>query len=151
MGKKKVEPDVVSDDVSESESSDGESEVESVKVSKEFEENIIKYVRIDDIIRKKQAEISELKKQKKTHEDFMVEYLKKINQTEIGITNGKLKLDEQERKESLKNDTIKVALLDKIKDPIEIDKIMEMIEEARPIVKKTSIKRLMDREKKQKK
>lgn len=151
MGKKKVEPKVVSDDDSDSESSDGESEVESVKVSKEFEENIIKYVRIDDIIRKKQAEISELKKQKKTHEDFMVEYLKKINQTEIGITNGKLKLDEQERKETLKNDTIKLALLDKIKDPIEIEKIMEMIEEARPIVKKTSIKRLMNREKKQKK
>ena len=73
------ESDVISEiDKEDSISDDEDNEtIDDVKVPKEFQENVVKFVKIDDLIRKKQEELSELKKQKKPCEEFILKYLDK--------------------------------------------------------------------------
>jgi len=141
MPPKKKEPVDLSDAEESEESGTESDEVANTKISKEFQENVVKYVKLDDLIKKKQGEMSELKKQKKPCEDFIIKYMEKVDQHEIGITDGKLKKDKVERKENMNSDLIKATLIDKLKDPKLVEEIIKSIDESRPIVKKVNIKR----------
>ena len=129
-------------------SDDIEDEAEKINVSKEFEEKVIKYVKLDNLIRKKNAEVKELKEQRKPCEEFILKYLDQIGQNTIDITGGKLRRNKSETKTSINNDVIKKSLTEKIKDPLAVEEILKIMEANRPLKTSINLKRTNERAKK---
>ena len=119
---------------------DGKS-VQSVKVSKEFQENVLKFVKLDDLIRLKQQELSELKEKRKPCEQYILKYLDHIDQNMIEISDGKLRKNKSETKAQLSQDIIKSAILEKVKDPSIVEDILKAMEDKRPLSTHVNIKR----------
>ena len=71
--------------------SDSENEEVPDEITEEFVEVVKNWVTIDDEIRKKTAEIKELKDEKKEFETFILEYMGKVNESVISISDGKLR------------------------------------------------------------
>lgn len=138
------EDDVIVPDEDEEEDA---SKADSVNVTKEFQENVIKFVKIDDLIRKKTTELAELKSQKKPIENFILKYLDQVNETVVEITNGKLRKNKSETKSGLTVDIIKEAIEKKIKDPKVVEEILKNMEDMRPKATRVNLKRTSVREK----
>ncbi len=139
------------DNSSDASSNDGETEGENkgeVSVSKEFQENVIKFVKIDDLMRKKQKEVTELRSQRKPCEEYVLSYLDQIGETVIEINTGKLRKNKSETKVPLNQDIIKKAMGAHIKDPKVIEEIMKKMDELRPKNTRVNLKRTSHREKK---
>lgn len=113
----------------------------SKEITKEFQEMVIKYVKLDDLIRKREEEIKELKHQRKPCEKFILDYLEKINENVIEITNGKLRKNKFQTKVPLNRDIIKHVILEKIKDPKIVEEMMEMMDNLRPTKIRVNLKR----------
>lgn len=109
-----------------------------IKVSKEFQENVVKFVKLDDIIAKKTKKLAELKAQRKPCEDYIIKYLDNIDEQVINITNGKIKKNKSETKGSLNADIIKKSISKKITDPVLLAEILKDMEDSRPT--NTSVK-----------
>ena len=123
---------------------------EQKKISKDFKENVIKYVKLDDHIRKKMEEINELKKQKKPCEEYILKYMDRIGENMIEITDGKLRKNKAETKKALTLDIIKKAISTKIKTETDIAAIMELMETNRPLNTHVNLKRTGKHNKKKK-
>jgi len=111
------------------------------KITKEFHENVIKYVKLDDLIRKKEAEIRELKNSKKPCEKFILDHLDKLGENIIEITNGKLRKNKAESKVPLTADIIKDTLLDKLANAELVDELMKTMDKSRPKMVRVNLKR----------
>jgi hypothetical protein len=118
-----------------------EDEAEQLKISKEFQEMVVKYVKLDDMSRKKEKEIKELKALRKPCEDFILKYLEKIGETTIDITNGKLRRNKSETKIPLSQDIIKDAIKEKVADPKVVEEIVKLMDTMRPTNVRTNLKR----------
>ena len=93
-----------------------------------FKNNILSYIKIDDIIKEKFEEIKKLKDTKKLYEDEILNYLNIINQTSINYGEIILRKNEYTSKGSLKNEYIKEVIGNEIKDPIKLEKMLENLE-----------------------
>ena len=113
----------------------------TIVVTKEFTENIVKYVTYDDIIKQKDDEIKELKKKRAPHEKYITDYLVKLNEEGIGITNGALKITKSQSKAPVSGDSIKDVISKKIKDQKMVEEILADIESTRKTSTKTNLKR----------
>ena len=122
----------------------------SVNVTKEFQENVIKFVKIDDLIRKKTTEMAELKGQKKPLETFILKYLDQVNETIVEITNGKLRKNKAESKAPINIEIIKEAIEKKVKDPKIVEDILKTMEDLRPKTVRVNLKRTSQRDEKTK-
>lgn len=123
---------------------DLEDEAENLQVSKEFEENVIKFVKLDDLIRKKNEEVRELKKMKKPCEEFIIKYLDKVDIACVDISDGKLRRNKSENKVAINYDTIKEAIAKKIVDPKVVEEILKLVDQ-RPTKTNVNIKRTKNR------
>jgi len=121
--------------------SDDEKKSQAVSVSKEFQENVVKFVKVDDLIKKKQEELSELKDKKKACEKFILKYLDDVGENVIDITNGKLKKNKTESKTPINQDIMKKAISEKISDPTVIEEILKSMEDKRTTNTNVSLKR----------
>ncbi|AYV82069.1 MAG: hypothetical protein Homavirus5_11 [Homavirus sp.] len=128
-----------SDDSDHSKSID--KEAEQLRISKEFQENVIKYIKLDDLIRKKEKEMKELKNQKKPCEEFILKYLDKVGENIIEVTGGKLIKNKSETKAPLSQDIIKEAISDKILDPKKVEEIIALMDTLRPKSARVNLKR----------
>lgn len=128
-------------------------------ISSEFKEKVKGFLYIDDAIRRKQEEISELKKKKKPCEDFIIQYLEKVEYSFIDVpSGGKLIKNESQTKSPLKMDIIKEAIIEKSKNEKIfdsedkynrfLDAIMDLMDKKRPIQKRVNLKRIVPRQKK---
>ena len=125
---------------------DAEAKAEDdVNVSKEFYEQVVKFVKIDDLMRKKQKEMTELRSQRKPCEDFIIKYLDQIDESVVEITNGKLRKNKSETKVPLNQDIIKEAIETKVKDPKIVDSILKSMDDLRPKNVRVNIKRTSQR------
>lgn len=97
----------------------------------EFKKKVKDYVKNDDRIRELQAELKLLNGAKKNAETEILKHLERLGESNVNITGGKLRINQYESKEGLKEDLIKEALSEKIKDPVIIDFIFEKINEKR--------------------
>jgi hypothetical protein len=118
---------------SEESGDDGDSyiSIEEYEFKEDFEKQVKTYVKTDDRIKELQKEIKELNTSKKISEDAIMKHLERLGETDIKITGGKLIVNKNRAKASLKEDFIKEALTEKIKDPKIIEDIFEKIEEKR--------------------
>jgi len=124
-----------------------EDEAEELQVTQEFQENVIMYVKLDDMIKKRQAELTALKKEKKPCEEFIIQYLDKVDFNEIEVTDGKLCKNRSEVKGSITLDVIKNSVSGATEDPTLIKKILDNIDN-RPKKVNTKLKRKINRVKK---
>ncbi len=134
----------IHDSNSSSESSEEETEknkLAGIKITKEFQENVIKYVKLDDLIKQKQEELSELKEQLKPCEQYILACLDTLNESEIGITNGSLIKKKVEKKAPLSAEMIKSALLEKVKDANVVEEILKSMENKRATTSRVDLKR----------
>lgn len=128
--------DSISDD-----SDDEGTSLDQMKITKEFQENVVKFVKLDDLMRKKQEEMTELRKKRKPCEDYILKYLDNVKENVIEITDGKLRKNKSETKQALSQDMIKAAIMDKVKDPQIVEDILKNMEEKRPLNTHVNIKR----------
>ena len=123
---------------------DSEAEYE---YTEEFKKKVKDYVKNDDRIRELQAELKALNNSKKVAEMEILKHLERLGESNVNITGGKLRINQYESKEGLKEDLIKEALSEKIKDPKIIEFIFEKINEKRVANGKVqkSLKRTFER------
>ncbi len=84
-------------------------------VSSAFKDNVIKYIKYDDMIREKQQEIKELRASRKKHEDSVIEYMEKKKKEKISIGGGSIVKKSTERIAPLKIDVIKESIFEILK------------------------------------
>lgn len=119
-------------------------------------ERVVKYLKLDDVIKEKQAEhrkeMKVIKDAKDQLESFLIEYLDKINQDYIECKGSQLIRTETQTKAPPKMEDISVSLIDGFRkheiyeDDDEIKRVvkdfMELIEERREVKTRKYIKRL---------
>lgn len=127
--------------------------VDQKVVTNELKEKVISYVKIDDLIRKKNEEIRELKSKRKPCEDYIIKFLEKQEAGFVSVAGGKLIKNESETKAPLKVEFIKEAIKEGIETKKLVDstdnekttklaeEIMELMEKKRPLQKRTNLKR----------
>jgi hypothetical protein len=99
--------------------------------TEEFKKKVKDYVKNDDRIRELQTELKVLNGSKKNAEIEILKHLERLGESNVNITGGKLRINQYESKEGLKEDLIKEALSEKIKDPKIIEFIFDKINEKR--------------------
>jgi hypothetical protein len=110
----------------------GESNSEAgYEYTEEFKKKVKDYVKNDDRIRELQTELKVLNGAKKNAEIEILKHLERLGESNVNITGGKLRINQYESKEGLKEDLIKEALSEKIKDPLIIEFIFDKINEKR--------------------
>lgn len=113
-----------------SDDADMDSEAE-YEYTEEFKKKVKDYVKNDDRIRELQTELKVLNGAKKNAEMEILKHLERLGESNVNITGGKLRINQYESKEGLKEELIKEALSEKIKDPKIIEFIFEKINEKR--------------------
>ncbi|ARF09032.1 hypothetical protein Catovirus_1_1082 [Catovirus CTV1] len=141
-------------------------DVESKKISDEakeryeeieFEEKVKAYIKIDNLIRKIQDDIKELKNKRKPCENYILNYLLKSENSFVSLSSGKLIKNESQTKAPLKIDFIKEAIREKIKcenlfdteDKYNafVESVLELMDKKRPIKKRVNLKRTFQKDK----
>lgn len=141
---KKTDTDELSDiEMSNADYSDDEMNTEEKKITAEFQEKVVKFVKWDNLVRDYKREIRELEAKKKPCEEFILHCLDKMNENVIEITNGKLRKNKAETKVPLNQDIIKKAILEKVKDPKDVVAILNRMDELRPKKTRVNLKRTM--------
>ena len=102
---------------------------------------------MDQIIK----ELRELKKKRKTCEDFILKHLDELDEDVIDITGGKLRKNKSETKIPLNNDIIKQAIEFYVKDESKVKLIIDKMTELRPKNVRYNLKRTTKRGKRKKK
>lgn len=113
----------------------------------QFKELVVEYVKLDDIIRKKNDELKTFKKDKKDIEQYILESMEKIEENVIDISDGKLRLNSTKTKSPLKESHIEEALKELVKDGVQAQNMTKFIMERRTIVERKNIKRTFTRKK----
>jgi hypothetical protein len=121
------------------------------EVTEEFVEVVKSWVTIDDDIRKKMAEIKELKDERKEFEVFILEYMDKVNENVIDISDGKLRRNKSNTKGGLKQEMIQTALLDMTQNTSKAMEMTKYIMDNRPTTERVNLKRTKNRGKQKKK
>jgi len=121
------------------------------EITEEFVEVVKSWVSIDDEIRKKLIEIKELKDERKEFETFILEYMDKINESVIDISDGKLRKNKSNTKGGLKQESIQTALLDITKDTNKAMEMTKYIMDNRPTTERVNLKRTKNRGSRKKK
>ncbi len=129
-------------------------------IGTDFKEKIMHYIKIDDLIRKKQEEIKELKDKKEEAEEYILKFLDKNDANFVNIPGGKLIKNQSETKAPLKIEMIKEAIVEGIKkekltNTEELNKklledIIDIMENKRGKVNRVNLKRTFERTKKSK-
>lgn len=81
------------------------------EISDDFKENVIKYIRYDDLITEKNNEIIELKKKKKLFEEYILKFLIEKNENIINVGDDRIR---------------RIDVKPKTKTPIKINLIKEV-------------------------
>tara|TARA_E500000178_G_C16606589_1_gene567104 strand:+ start:170 stop:580 length:411 start_codon:yes stop_codon:yes gene_type:complete len=133
--------------------SESEAEAEEIKkdITEEFKEVVINYVKTDDDIRKKMAEIKELKDEKKEYETFILEYMDKINENVINISDGKLRMNKSKTKAPLKEENIQSAIFSITNNEEQSLQLTKHIFQNRPLTERVNLKRTKNRKEKKNK
>ena len=117
------------------------------KITEEFVEMVKCWVKLDDKIRDLQNKIKLLKNDKKEYESFILEYMDKIDEKVIEISDGKLRQNKSNTKTGLKEQNIQTALFELTKDSNKAFEMTKYIMDKRPSVERVNLKRTKFRSK----
>jgi hypothetical protein len=119
--------------------------VENKNISKDFIDNVKKYLEIDDTLKEIKEKNKKLTQDKKEKEEFILNYLQSIDEKIIDIPNGKLKKNISKTQGPLKKELIQKTLTEIIGDSIKANSITDQIIKSRPIVERVTLKRTSNR------
>ena len=119
------------------------------KISPEFIASVKKYLEIDDILKDIKEKSKKLNTDKKNHEEFILEYLKSIDEKVIDVQDGKLRRNISKTQAPLKKELIQKTLVTIIGDNNKATEITDQIIKSRPTVEKVTLKRTKNRIKKE--
>ncbi len=125
--------------------SDSENKNEKKKVSKEFVEAVKKYLEVDDKLREIKEKTKNLNTEKKTREEFILNYLQTIDEKVIDVADGKLRRNISKTQAPLKKETIQKALAEIVGDANKATAMTEQIIKSRPTVERVTLKRTKNR------
>jgi len=111
-------------------------------VTPEFIEKVVKFVKYDDLIRKKKEEIKELKKQMNPFDNFILNCLINNDRPLVDIADGELRKVITVRKQPLKIDDVTKVLEKKLDNEKLRDEILKDLDN-RQIKSKTALKRVI--------
>jgi hypothetical protein len=112
------------------------------KVSEQFKQAIVRWVKYDDDLKKIRETVKEINDEKKQAEEYILSYLDNIGQSEIGITDGKLEKKVTKSQAPLKKENIQKALNDIVKDDSKASLMTEHILKSRETKEKVALKRI---------
>jgi siroheme synthase len=115
------------------------------EVTKEFQDKVIEFIRLDDEIKDINKILKEKKARRKPLEKFILESLSQMGEKVVDITGGRLRRNKSETKKQLKQHQIKEALQEKIGDPTIVDQILKSMELKRETQIHVNIKRTSKR------
>ena len=113
-----------------------------IQVSYDFKNKIVRWVKLDDDLRKIRETIKEINDEKKQSEEYILSYLDNIGQSEIAIDNGKLTKQVSKSQAPLKKENIQKALNDIVKDDNKASIMADHILKSRETKEKVSLRRV---------
>ena len=124
-----------------------ESDESEEELKKKFKKIVISWVELDDKIKLINAELKNIKDEKKQYEDFILSFMEKYNENMITLSNGSLKKNISQTKESIKEEMIQEAIQEYTKDLEEAYSITQKIIQKRQINEKVTLKRQTNKKK----
>jgi hypothetical protein len=124
-----------------------ETEESEEELKKKFKKIVISWVELDDKIKLINAELKNIKDEKKQYEDFILSFMEKYNENMITLSNGSLKKNISQTKESIKEEMIQEAIQEYTKDLEEAYSITQKIIQKRQINEKVTLKRQTNKKK----
>lgn len=118
-----------------------ESEESDEELKKKFKKIVISWVELDDKIKLINTELKNIKDEKKQYEEFILSFMEKYNENMITLSNGSLKKNISQTKESIKEEMIQEAIQEYTKDLEEAYTITQKIIQKRQINEKVTLKR----------
>jgi len=117
----------------------------SKKVSKEFQDKVVQWVKLDNRLRQIRSQTKEITGEKKELEEWILSYLEKIGEKSISIGDGHLRRNISKTKAPLKKDNIYATIKDMTKDENKATLITQQIFENRPLTERVNLKRTKNR------
>jgi hypothetical protein len=111
------------------------------KISEEFKQKIVQWVKLDDDLKKIRETVKEINDEKKQNEEYILAYMENMEEKEIGITGGKISRHVSKLPEPLKKENIQKALTEVIKDENKARALTDHIINSRKTKEKISLKR----------
>jgi len=115
------------------------------KISQEFITNVKKYLEIDDLLKDIKEKTKKLTTDKKNHEEFILDYLKSIDEKVIDVQDGKLRKNITKSQTPLKKELIQKTLVNIMGDNIKATEITDQILKSRPVIERVTLKRTKNR------
>ena len=129
--------------MSDNNSSDNENVQE--KVTTDFKKKVLKWLEIDDEIRKIRSKTKELINDKKQYEEFILSFLENVGEKELAVNDGKLRRNVSKTKAPLNKASIQKALTEVVKDKAKAETMTDHIINSRPMVERINLKRTKNR------
>jgi hypothetical protein len=127
--------------------SDSEDNVQQ-KVTKEFRNNVLQWLSVDDDLRLLRKKIKELNTEKKEFEEKVLSYLTQVDEDSIMVKDGKLSKYTSKTKEPLKKENIQATLFEITGDTTKASAITEKIFSNRKEKEVIKLKRTRQRKQK---
>jgi hypothetical protein len=124
-----------------------ESEVSEEELKKKFRNIVISWVQLDDKIKAINSELKNMKDEKKQYEDFILSFMEKYNENMITLSNGILKKNVSQTKQSINEEMINEVIEEFTKDVEQAYTITQKIIQKRQINEKVSLKRQINKKK----
>lgn len=115
------------------------------KVTKEFKDKVLRWVTLDDELRNLRKKTKEINKEKKTNEEFILNFLESVDEKVVEIADGKLRRNISKTKAPLKKAGILAALVQITGDSTKAKELTEHILNSRPDVERVNLKRTKNR------
>jgi len=104
---------------------------------------------IDDLLKDIKEKTKKLTTDKKNHEEFILDYLKSIDEKVIDVQDGKLRKNITKSQTPLKKELIQKTLVNIMGDNIKATEITDQILKSRPVIERVTLKRTKTRIKKE--
>jgi hypothetical protein len=124
-----------------------ETEESEEELKKKFKNIVIAWVQLDDKIKGINSELKNMKDEKKQYEEFILSFMEKYNENMITLSNGSLKKNVSQTKESIKEEMIQEAIEEFTKDIEQAYTITQKIIQKRQINEKVTLKRQTNKKK----
>lgn len=125
--------------------SESESSEKKLEVSKEFKETVMKYIEIDDKLKKIREKTKELTAEKKSKEDSILQFIQANDDKPLNLPDGKLKRTVTKSQAPLKKDLIQKVLAEILGDANKATQFADQIDKSRPVTEKVALKRMQNR------
>jgi hypothetical protein len=124
-----------------------ESEVSEEELKKKFRNIVISWVQLDDKIKAINSELKNMKDEKKQYEDFILSFMEKYNENMITLSNGILKKNVSQTKQSINEEMINEVIEEFTKDVEQAYAITQKIIQKRQVNEKVTLKRQINKKK----